>query len=204
MSVGRYWTRRILAHKQLDFWTEHKIHTDTNEIEQYYVIRRNHYYAGVLSAYVYVLGHLKYALQKGWIPIVDMENYPSFYQKRGKQGRDNIWEYFFEQPTSGLNLRDVYRSQNVILSYPGALEDMPTPDMPYFSDTKQLKEWRALSSKIPCKDHIASIADDVAVQMNLKYENTLGVLLRGTDYVALKPSGHPIQPTVEEEVKEIE
>ena len=32
----------------------------------------------------------------------------------------------------------------------------------------------------------------------MDYSTTVGVYLRGTDYIDLKPSGHPVQPTVEQ------
>ena len=34
-------------------------------------------------------------------------------------------------------------------------------------------------------------------------KNILGVLARGTDYVAMKPSGHPIQPNISDIIKDV-
>lgn len=42
-----------------------------------------------------MLGYTKYAFDKGWIPVVDMENYETLYQEENPvNGTRNVWEYF--------------------------------------------------------------------------------------------------------------
>jgi hypothetical protein len=47
----------------------------------FYVIRRPEPGAGLFSNFHWVLGHILYALEKKYIPVVDMQNYKTFYNE---------------------------------------------------------------------------------------------------------------------------
>lgn len=44
------------------------------------------------------------------------------------------------------------------------------------------------------------MADEKFYELFGDSQNVLGVFIRGTDYVALRPKGHPIQPSVEQAI----
>lgn len=52
-----------------------------------------------------ILGGIAYADKKGYIPVVDMKNYPNTYLFSDEVGRVNAWEYYFEQP-GGMSLEE--------------------------------------------------------------------------------------------------
>ena len=66
---------------------------------------------GLLSLIFRQLLYISMAKKNGYIPYVDWKNYKTQYY----DGRNNVWEYFFKQP-SNLNENEIYRSKNVYLS----------------------------------------------------------------------------------------
>lgn len=58
--------------------------------------------------------------------------------------------------------------------------------------------WRELYKKLIVFNEETSRYIDEEITEKGNLNNTVGVLLRGTDYVSLKPKGHPVQPTVSE------
>ncbi len=90
---------------------------DRNKKEIFYVIRTDSTQSwGIATACSMVLNNIKYAVDRGWIPIVDYQN----YYLRGIQDtknryQENAWEYYFEQPDKNYSLEEVYQSKNVIL-----------------------------------------------------------------------------------------
>ena len=114
-----------------------------------------------------------------------------------------MWEFYFQQP-GGISLEDALKSKNVILgngnmnySFPGLSKDL------FENKNGELDRWRAI-----CKKYI--FFNDAVTQ---RYEQekamfsgkkVLGVRCRGTDYVAVKPKGHPIQPNAEMVIEKAE
>lgn len=168
----------------------------------FYVIRRNNYRVGLFSMYITTAGHIKYALDNGFIPVVDMSNYKNAYLERKKQGKENSWEFFFHQPTE-YSLRDAYKAKNVILSNLAPTTVRPNDSMEFFNNSDGLQdEWRIIARNyMIIRDDIKSEADEFSTKL-FKGKRVLGVALRGTDYVALRPHGHPIQPPVDTVIKD--
>ena len=61
----------------------------------YYIIRRADNRTGLFSLFNTNLGHIYYAVQRGYIPVVDMMNYENCYLEESKMGVENAWEYYF-------------------------------------------------------------------------------------------------------------
>ncbi|MBR0290229.1 MAG: hypothetical protein IJQ82_14740, partial [Selenomonadaceae bacterium] len=78
------------------------------------IIRRLPDTTGLLARYRMVMGHVRYALSKGWLPVVDMQNYANPYLAPEKLGKENSWEYYFEQPLR-IGLEEAYNGENVVL-----------------------------------------------------------------------------------------
>ena len=88
---------------------------ELNSDKTFYVIRRTSH-AGIFSYMSFILNHLTIARDKGFIPIVDMENFTNPYnEKEELLNTKNSWEYYFKQ-TSDYKLSEVYKSKNVIFS----------------------------------------------------------------------------------------
>jgi len=64
--------------------------------------------------------------------------------------------------------------------------------------------WHIFANKyIPIKNEIINESNRIIKTIFKDSKNVLGVLLRGTDYVALKPHAHPIPPKTEDVIKNI-
>lgn len=169
-------------------WREQKkSYGNEHENKTFYVIRRAPAKVGLFSLVMTTLGYIKYAIDKGYIPVVDIWD---------KEGNNNIWELYFEQPC-GYSMKDVCRSKKVILgngivnnavSYPGA-------SIAYNID--ELRMWKALAKRYLIIK--TSILDATEILGSNVFSETdiLGVLLRGTDYINARPPKHPVQPNIE-------
>ena len=182
-------------------WSEHYIKRGDPAKPTYYIIRRKSY-PGLFATFVIVLARVKYAMTKGWIPVVDMQNYPSSYLAPEKFGKENAWEYYFEQPM-GICLEEAQNGENVILG--GEKDPMPLPFgmiARYEYNKAAFAEWQML-----VKDGVMKIKPEIteeALAIHNKLfppkERVLGAHLRGTDFLD-KPHGHPIPPPTEYAVR---
>ena len=176
---------------------------EDNSRQVFYVIGIDYKTEGLFAIIKNVLIHIEYAVHKGYVPVVDMCNYSSQFNKVNKW---NAWELFFKQP-SGFSLDDVKTSKNVILS-------------------RNVKVWPKHSFSVEILDHhnkirfekLKNIYNHYIVPNNKLYEysnnlynekiggrkNVLGILCRGTDYTQKKPKNHPVQPSFEQLVNTID
>ncbi len=159
----------------------------------YYIIRRRVPWAGFFANYLFVAAHIKYALSKGYIPVVDMENFPTLYNETHEiNGSFNGWEYYFEQPNK-IKLSDAYASKNYIISdtsnyrtsFP-YIEDYNRFDIDELKLEKFNKE---ICSLIPLKPSIISKLEKESVLFNSGLK-VLGVHVRGTDKRKHVPDHH--------------
>lgn len=174
-------------------WEEHYVKKGDPNKPTYYIVRRRWLGTGLFSNFIVFAGHIRYALSQGWLPVVDMQNYPNPYLAPEKLGKENAWEYYFEQPLR-ISLEEAYNGENVIL----CSEKISFPTN-IFEDSKSLTEWKKLVKKDLLKVKPALMKEIFAIREKLFAPNdrVLGVLLRGTDYVVNKPKWHPIPPPVE-------
>ena len=179
-------------------WSEHYIKRGDPSKPTYYIIRRRNSVTGLFAIYKIFGEHIRYALSKGWLPVVDMQNYPNAYLPPEKLGKENSWEYFFEQPLR-IGLEQAYNGENIVVSQEEVLPRL-YETMSFFENRDNvLTEWRMLVKLGLLKVKPALMEEISAVHKKLfaPKERMLGVHLRGTDYVAKRPHGHPIPPPVE-------
>lgn len=178
-----------------------------NPDKTFYLIRRTGGgTAGLCSHLNVVLGHIRYAEAKGYIPVVDMQNYKTPYLSDELQGKENAWEYFFKQPAN-YGLDTVYKSKNVVYSNDGLAEEYIDGSMGFYhNEGNELSKWREIFKKwIRFSDEFKAYDNRIDKSIMLD-KRVLGVISRGSDYVNLKPKGHGIQPTIPmlvEKVKEV-
>ena len=88
---------------------------DLNPDKVFYVIRR-YPGTGLFSNLAYVMNHIQIANRMGFIPVVDMKNYPTVYNEKKKIfGTYNSWEYYFEK-LSNFTFDEVYKSKNILMT----------------------------------------------------------------------------------------
>ena len=151
----------------------------------FYVIRRSPG-AGLFSNLTYVLNHLEIANKHNFIPVVDMENYPTIYNEKNKvNGTKNSWLYYFDQ-ISKFSLKEVYKSKNVIL----------TKNRFYKTFTHNIyynKKIIKFKNKIKIKKKLIIKAQNFINKYSLDKQKTLGIHYRGTSYK--DAANHPFPPT---------
>lgn len=169
-----------------------------SEKNTYFIIRRSRKGIGLYTYVCVIISYIAYALEKGYIPVVDMQNYPNIYMTDDKIGKINAWELFYEQPM-GLSLNDIPKGSKIIKS-----SGIYLPDKTPFITTlyTKPKEWRLWSKIYRDFIHFNKRTKDYTekeVEL-INNKKVLGVLFRGTDYSQFKPKGHPIQPSLEEAI----
>lgn len=158
----------------------------------YYIIRPPYSAVGLLGLYLYVLGHMDYAIKKGYHPVVDFENYHTVYTGTTTQKNKNIWEWYFKQPEEN-QLKEAYQSGNYILARTAPRGEHLTVEIVKKNEAC-LQRYMKLAEKIHLQTMIEEHIDTIKEKLFPKQEKILGVFSRGTDYTQLKPGGHPVQP----------
>lgn len=171
---------------------QRKSYGQENPDKTFFVIRRNAPAAGLFSFVTVYLGWIRYALDKGYIPVADMCSAKNTYLTEEEVGKKNAWEFYFEQPC-GYSLTDISHSKNVILSN----TDSPPAEYPGHNLVTQESTycfWHEFAQA-----HL-KLQADARSRMEQQYhemfgdKKVLGILCRGTDYKNLRPSNHPVQP----------
>ena len=157
-----------------------------NKDKIFYIIRR-YPSAGFFSNITFILNHLKICEKMKFIPIIDMENYPTLYNEKNKiKKTNNSWEYYFKN-LNKYNLNKVYKSKNVFLSNLKFERDMHL-DMTNIEISEYLK-------KIKIKESIISKVKAFQKRNFKKEKKILGVHFRGSTYKTAR--GHAFPLTVE-------
>ncbi len=190
--------RAVILYKEKE---KHICLGEENPDKTFFVIRRNAPNAGLYSFVLTNLGWIGYALDRGYIPVVDMQNAYNTYLTKEVIGKVNAWEYYFRQPC-GYTLQDIAHSKKIILSSINAPEKGPLPGIE--KRTKEWVMWQKLGARYLQPSAIVKEETDRAQAALFQNRRVLGVLCRGTDYLSKKPSGHPIQPQVDEVIKKAE
>lgn len=164
----------------------------------FYIIRRQDTNVGLFSNYIVFAGHIRYALSKGWLPVVDMQNYPNSYLEPELLGKVNAWEYYFRQPL-GIDLETAYNGKNVVLSSGGIERGYADHTSAFFENKNGiLTEWRMLVKLglLQVQPKLYEEIMNIRKKLFAPNDRVLGVHLRGTDYMAQRPFNHPIQPPI--------
>ena len=178
-------------------WSEHYIKRGDPSKPTYFIIRKK-LWPGLFATFVIVLARVKYAKTKGWIPVVDMQNYPSSYLAPEKFGKENAWEYYFEQPM-GICLEEAQNGESIVLC--GEEYQIPPPwgMTSWWKSRKDLfAEWQNLVKDGYLKIKPKIMEEVLAIREKLfpPKERILGAHLRGTDYLT-RPHAHSIPPPTE-------
>lgn len=128
-----------------------------------------------------MLRKITYCLSNGYRPVVNFVH---------PTDNDNTWEQLFEQPYNGMIER---KTEGKICDVKVAPLYFPT--FPTAEDVKKYgKLYRAFAKPNKYFQNYFQQEYDKLI----KGKRVIGVLCRGTDYVATKPKSHPVQPAVED------
>ncbi len=189
-----FFKRRDILQKKMSFGK-------CNKDKIYYVVKPDYQdeVEGLLSLIYRQMIYINYAVDKGYIPFVDWKNFKTQYS----DGIVNAWEYFFKQPYDVEEI-NVYQSKTVYIS--GWTFRNLNPKGLFGSNVFFNKKLREECTDIFKK--YLKISDEVMKMVNseceyLKIDNCIGVYVRGTDYVKVRPSGEYIQPTAEQVINKM-
>lgn len=181
-------------------------------IRPYYYMTKNELatsLSDLLFHYYRNLHQLSYALNNGWVPVVDWENYGPFRHAENPpyEGIKNCWEYYWCQPTK-YTLEEVYRSKNVILANRNSVDYGYIPSLFYYKPYNNYAQRLALLC--PKYDCFFKFNTKTEEYIESKYKELfpsgkriLGVAIRAMAYGSKIIKNHPIQPTREDLVEEV-
>ncbi|NBJ91320.1 O-fucosyltransferase family protein [Parablautia muri] len=187
-------------------WRERKVsYGKENPDKIFFIIRRASCKVGLFSHVMTNMGLVDYAVRKGYIPVIDMQNTGNTYLEPAQVGKINAWEFYFKQPM-GYGLMDIANSKNIILSDGMITRKNDYPDIHLVDEREKLLRWREVFRNYFAIED--SLLAEFQIERKKLFENkrVLGVLARGTDYVNLRPHNHPVQPTamqVAEKVRKV-
>lgn len=151
----------------------------------YYIVRRIMEWGGggFFSNYFYAMSHIAYARSMGYVPVVDMQRYRTFYSEKAPiLGTRNDWERYFPATVS---LEVALRSRNYILS-PGSL--LRTDFYPILEDDDSCSVDPEIQSRIfsLCRADVFPLRSVTApvdewFQTRFGDSKVLGIHYRGTD-----------------------
>tara|TARA_Y100001970_G_scaffold294353_1_gene451305 strand:- start:5697 stop:6716 length:1020 start_codon:yes stop_codon:yes gene_type:complete len=158
-----------------------------NKNKTFFIIKRTPG-GGFFSNFIFVVKWISYARKMNYIPIVDMENFPTKYnEKKNLKNINNVWELYFNQ-ISNFKLKDVYKSKNIIFC-----KDRFSVSLNDYLNSKLKKTF---INNIKIKKEILNEANYFFKKKlkNNKDYYILGIHLRGTDQ-KITP-GHYLPPTI--------
>lgn len=189
-------------------FSEKRVRLPLNNSEDLYVIRRQPPGAGLFSNLNHVLQGLLRAQDLKLTPVVDMQNYWTWYSQKGPfLGTRNSWEYFFK-PLNQIEIVKISRSNGLTLSKGDRILEnhwLSSLGLEFASDREKIQELHNLWRKnFILNEFSQKLLDDTKSYLGWNPEITLGVSFRGTEYSEVKPKGHAVQPSSDVFLKECE
>lgn len=178
------------------FWKERMVGKFLPKKEKLpFIIRRYAQDMGIGSYIISNLSQINYAVKNEMFPVIDMLNY------NGTKVNGilmNSWELYFNQPCSDKKnlLKKIYKTKNYRLSDGGCRKNSPNDSMDFLENIKKLSYWSTLYNQYCQFNDEMNLYAATEYNSLLKGKRVVGVLCRGTDYLQLKPKGHPVQPDV--------
>ena len=179
-----------------------------NNLNSHYIIQYNNTFiimkikckgCGLFAIYKNSLQCINTFINKGYIPIIDLISYPNMFNNfNSTSSNENPWELFFHQPYK-FSLEKVKANSKHIIFL----------DFPNFKICKSygiqnillksrvtLEYWHNIALKyIPIKQNILDESNSIIQKLFKNNKNILGILVRGTDYISVKPKGEAIPPS---------
>lgn len=177
-----------------------------NKDKVFFVIKSPGSTMGLYSIILFILPYIKYAIHKGYIPIIDFKNsYNGLIQDSDKKGKENAWEYYYKQPIKTYTLDDVYQSRRVIMTIEGInRKDTPNWNDMFPCSEQDLRFWNnIISSYIRPNDVVMNKISEKYEKLFKSTGKVMGVGVRagyrrGMLLNEALYNGHPKVPSCEE------
>jgi len=176
---------------------------DENPDKHFIAIRCFDRHMGMGAIILLTIKNLMYAKEMGYIPVVDLLNAESQYHDKTAFGKDNAWEYYFEQPCAN-NYQNISKSKNVVITTAGNGSSIN------FFKSRNFMLKLAYFEKDPdgivteCKKYYRQYIKfnkEVKKRLDGDYEKILkdkgkilGVIGRGAEFALKKPKNHRVAP----------
>ena len=212
-------TKRIKG--KLKWWThifviwftvkKHYNYGPKNKDKVFFLIPWTEKKHGLFSMILYLLPCIIYGVEKGYIPVVDLKNsYMPMLQDPENEGKENAWEYYFEQPFSPYAIDDVYQSRHVVLK----IDEFCAVKQPdwraiFPADNETLKYWSSMfHTYIRPQPALKKRIENIAQEM-LNNRKVMGISIRAGYRSGMMRkvellNGHKRQPSCEEVIAIIE
>lgn len=182
-----------------------KSYGNENPDKTFYVIGYDDESGGLFWLVNKVVMHIAYALDHNYIPVVDFMNHRTQYTNPQELHKENVWEKFFEQP-AGYRMEDIRNSRNIIIN-----RQEPAPQQKYlmgqetfYDNPVHIKFFHDIFQKyIKCNAQTKKHIESMRQRFFPEGKRIVGVLCRGTDYVVIRPKGHPIQPATADVISDV-
>ena len=162
----------------------------------FYVIRCDLPECGLFAIYMYVLDHVAYAVDNGYIPVLDIEQYPCLYREDVPvNGTRNPWNYYFKE-LMPYNQEEIEKCKNVIYSaikFPHykALYYYREKEKNVLPSQEHLKELKSIADKyFPFNDDLKNKLENDSKILK-QFKRLLGIHVRGTDMYT-EGKQHPV------------
>ena len=213
-GVKRWKKKMGKAIRKVILWFTVKRHCSygtRNKGRGFYLIQWQKPSHGLFSMTLYLLPYILYAVEKGYIPVIDLKNsYMPMLQDSDKKGKENAWEYYFEQPFYPYDLDEVYQSSNVAIKV-DELDKTKCPDWNaiFPTDEETLKYWSSMfHTYIRLQPTLEKRVESIAQEI-LNNRKVMGISIRAGYRSGMMRkvellNGHPRQPSCEEVIAIIE
>ena len=188
---------------------EYAFYLNENFQEEIKKIKANPVYIKVNLDYAWGFFHAGIIIQVIEYTILAMKRnmIPIFYvNDRIKSHEYLCLDWFIEQPyltvfqMDELDLDSIVYIEDTIEKIPYRIE----ADYLWKSDKCDWQLFRGLAKKIISKNNfLSSYIENDKRKNNIIPNDLLGVIIRGTDYVKLRPKYHPVQPDVKEVIDKV-
>ena len=157
---------------------------------------------GLMAYYFMNMGCVIDYIYRGFIPIIDLTSHPNIFNGFNNNSRINPWEIFFNQPF-GYTLDNIF-SQAKHIEYVYCERGMHGPNFSLFYTPVLVNYWHNIAKiYMPIKEQLIYEAKLNFISLFNKSNNILGILIRGTDYISIRPTGHPIQPNSDMVIEDV-
>ena len=197
---------------------------DIDDEKTYLVLDYTNSGTGIMTEMLTCLGWLRLAVRNNWILVVKISTLFSCYDESNR----TRWEDYFNQPMLDEPLTEehlrailqtkryarcqVGRTRYNLLFYGKIIEKIATlfPPKILFPDARDYVNKKQLHREF-CSlyEQYIHITPSVQKYIEKEYQEilsnkgvVLGAIVRGTDYVQLKPYRHPVQPSAEQVIQE--
>jgi len=203
-NISIFKALEILRAHHFNFLLQKNVDLDYENINFSVIRRVSCRPCGLFSNYIVYLGCIRKYLIEGFVPILEFESY-----KNAINGfivdlsKGNPWEYYFNQPF-GYKYSDIKKNAKNIKYFECKLK-IKRPNEKIFLNKSSMNYWHIMAKQyIPIKNEIIIESNKIFKKLFKGSRNILGVLLRGTDYVARKPRRHPIPPKTDDAIHDVQ